>query len=152
MKAEQIKRAKEFATAKLSRCITMMLEDIEHCEKNPRYKIGVGKWHRPGEGVCSIFMAGTIMAKTMGVDAMLDAHPSDFEREERNRFFALDGVAFGEVRDALAHMEEKPSGWANHNSYLSLPKKIKVAEYCHDPEQWKADMRRIRDMLRKVGF
>ncbi len=66
-----------------SALLALALDDLIKVERSKRYMVRMGlAWHQPmiygSKAVCSVCMAGVVMAKTLKVDWREDARPEDF--------------------------------------------------------------------------
>jgi hypothetical protein len=143
-----IKPAKELPS-KPSELIRVALEDLEKIEKNPRYAVDMDDWHVPARGVwnasatCKVCFAGAVMACRFGADPKSFCYPSDFERSETNKLFALNALRLGMITDGLEYLGVEPMP--------SIEDKD-VARYEVDPELFKKDMQSLSEDLEKIGL
>lgn len=50
-----------------SQILEVALEDLEKCEKDPKFSINMSTWSRVGlDGVCEVCLGGSVLAKTIG--------------------------------------------------------------------------------------
>lgn len=132
---------------KLSACVRLALEDLRAVEKAKKtYKIEMNRtYHSPNITTkqCIVCFAGAVMAKTMNLNPKQDLEPSDFNYHNRARLYALDHLREGNVESAFQEVgREFPYGLAEH---------VVVEQYEYDPLQFKADMKRIANLLEKLG-
>jgi hypothetical protein len=122
--------------------ILQALEDLEACERDPRYVVDMSCWHIPDDDQCAVCLAGSVMAKRLGANHDVDFLPRNFEKRDMLR--SLDRFRCGEINDGLIDLEISiPAG---------LPDDVPVEEYGVDPAAFKADMRRLAAMLAEVGL
>ncbi len=150
-----MKRKTKLNTEKLSIAATQALEDLEACEKDDRYRIYMGQWHRPASlspPQCEVCFAGAVMAKRLGADVKLDltsAHYDDNLTVSR-MLDALDCLRMGSMnllaaRGFLGDYTEEDFASATlvtlqlNRGYEGLPK-------------WKTAMRRMIKMLERRGL
>lgn len=126
---------------KLSELIEVALNDLDLCEKDPRYKIDMWNWHRPNSH-CSVCFAGSVMAKTFGLGP--DEHIME-ERTGNNTFSARDWNKF----HALDHVRKGAWAWAlsDIGFDLSLSEQNQIQEILPD---WCRIMRMTQKALKKL--
>ena len=77
---------------KLSDCIDVALKDLELVVGDPRYIVDFEKWHVPDSTQfntqCTVCFAGSVMAKSLGIDPAKDMVPSDFNDHSNARLRA----------------------------------------------------------------
>lgn len=93
----------------LADALKLALEDLEKCEKDPKYIIDMGIWHETlDSGRCMVCLAGSVMAQH-GVNLSSKVFSSCFDstkdptvREWDNVFNALDYLRLGWIEEALS--------------------------------------------------
>lgn len=139
---------------KPSALIRVALEDLEKCEKDPRYEINMGRWHErtltdednPDSAKCAVCFAGVVVANRLGLTPDETFRFKAFDYETRSKLLALDEFRCGCWRIALAHMGiNEPSEPLEINPF-------EIAIYRQDPAQFKTDMRALADLLESKGL
>lgn len=129
---------------KLSECIDVAMTDLELCERDPKYEIGMDSWHQLRfNDVCSVCLAGSVMAKTLGASTRDLAHPRHYDEHTCERLYALNLVRLGGVGGALFQMG------------IDRPVEVKdrsVFTYHSNREAFKESMREIATDLREAGL
>jgi hypothetical protein len=131
-----------------SALIRVALEDLEKCEKDPRYEISMGDFHFAYQNKCYVCLAGAVIAQTLGAGHQRDCGPTalvrmGMEREAR-AMYALDSFRVGRVEEALGYLQiPKPA---------DMPATRAHWHYSSDPAQFKTDMRALADLLESKGL
>ena len=74
------------------------LSDLCRAMNDSHYIIDPTAWHNPTEsGRCRVYVAGSVMALTLGVDKNLDRTPFDFDPPLDGQLLALDALADGRL-------------------------------------------------------
>jgi len=133
---------KELQDFKLSQWIRLALSDLVKCETDSRYKINMSVWHTPNSH-CSVCMAGSVMAKTLGADITEDLVPCDGRFDMQLE--ALDAIRTGDIDGALATVD------INYLEF-DLPQSVHVTRYCKDRLEWRKDMFKMARRLEAVGL
>ncbi len=128
---------------KLSELIRLALADLVKVEKDPRYEVYMGLWHIPN-GTCKVCMAGAVMAKTVGIDYVVN-NGSVGGEEYWHQYAALNDIRLGDIDDALHWSGERAAGYG-------LPYAVEVTCYETNRLQWRKDMFKIARMLEKEGL
>jgi hypothetical protein len=128
---------------KLSDCLEVALTDLEKCEKDKRYRINMGDWHKPN-GKCAVCLAGSAMACTLKVPIRTHLEPWQMDRHNSRRLRAINHLREGDIRQAVNDLAlEFPD---------ACPSFLLVANYEDDRRQFKAEMRLIVRTLRNYGL
>lgn len=151
LEAKRIARNEEFATCKPSRMLEMGMEDLLAVKRDPRYAVNMGIWHEPHGKKCVVCLAGSVMAKSLDIDADRNCGPygaSDGDDNILQRLDALDTLRGGYVESALRDMGIPiPKG---------LPYHIPVTSYTEGGgkvfSRFVRDMRGIIDLLKSHGL
>lgn len=129
---------------KPSELIRVALADLAKVERSKKYRVEMGTWHEPVDGVCEVCLAGAVMAKT------LKSYPNetlwadtDFDDDTKNKLLALDFLRQGEVVEALEQL-----GFDDHEHIHDYD----IVSYHTDRNEFKDDMRHLADDLEKVGL
>ena len=132
---------------KPSELIRLALADLRKCEADPRYVIDMAEWHRPVTSeLCSVCLAGSVMARSLGRDIWIDLVPSTFESDTRNKLHALDYFRSGHVGLALATMK------APEEIISRIEFDRKITPYDSSVMRFYKDMARLADDLEKAGL
>ena len=104
--------ATHITTMKPSELIYCAVRDLRSCEQDDRYEVAMGNWHSPGpcNEICSVCLAGAVMAKTLGADHDKFLRPSHFP-DATNLLDALDWLRQGVLHRALYGMGLIPGVW-----------------------------------------
>ncbi len=128
---------------KLSELIRLALADLLKVERDKRYVVNMGVWHIPN-GVCQVCMAGAVIAKTLGINYMVDDGAVAGE-EYWPQYAALNDIRLGDIDDALQWSGERAASYG-------LPHTVGVTCYETNRLQWRRDMFKITRMLEKEGL
>lgn len=125
---------------KLSDRILVALTDLETCEADPRYTIHMGRFHVPNviTGACSVCLAGSVMAKTLGAAPELYLVPGNFAAHLKNQLRELDTVRCGNgpVKD-----------------WFDISESNELTQLCYyDRPEWKLHMLDIVGRLQAEGL
>ena len=138
---------------KLSDLLEVGLEDLEKCEKDERYFIDMGEWHKPWPGgICAVCMAGSVMAKRLKTDSRdLVLYPASFDDDTKNKLMAISHVSLGAIWAAFKRLR--------FSTGLSVDSIMVTGEYgdayfdpssySRNPRMFKVDIQRIIKALRK---
>jgi hypothetical protein len=132
---------------KPSELIRVALTDLAKCEAMPeKYQVHMRDWHTPlsSPNVCSVCLAGAVMAQTLGADIGVELDPDDFA--DVNKLCALDDLRIGDVVQAL---------WllglvSGSHFYHDLNRKI--TDYEASPTMFREEMNKLADELEKAGL
>ena len=141
-------------SVRASALIRLGLEDLAKCEESSSYVVLMSKWHRGGgfgnAEPCSVCLAGSVMAQSLGVEFWEEAAPGDFDGATRNKLHALDDFRCGYVLAGLMSFydpEEIPSD-RTFDSWSDWT----VPRYRDDPKQWRSAMNELADYLEGEGL
>lgn len=138
----------DITTLKPSELIRVALADLEAVEKDDRYRVDMGVWHGQYEDVadgrCSVCLAGSVMAKSLGAAHVNNLIPDDFGVDLARSLMALDSFRMGFMDEGLDLMgEDMPDG---------IPSIFPVTPYVHNPDRFKADMQTMASLLEEHGL
>ena len=149
----------------LSSSIRRAVEDLEACEKNDKYKINMGQWHKAYEYVidvskdektviCNVCFAGSVMANTLGIGYLDDAEPQDFNDEVRNALHALDYARSYDIIGAAGYygMPSPKQMSGLFKIERDFHENYKDVSYRQSPEIFKKNMLRIAEKLEGIGL
>lgn len=138
---------------KLSTVLRHAMVDFKATQKLPAYYINMGAWHMPkilGPGVCTVCLAGTVLANTFGIPIKEHVSPGSLlseyriSKEDYARLRALNDLRCGNIKLACGRLRRM------------LPEKcpitVPVTGYETDPKKWAKDMRRVLHTLEKHGL
>lgn len=134
---------------RLSDAIEIVLEDLEACEQDPRYKIEMTLYHvpNPEHGTCSVCFAGAVMSKTLGRTIQKNLIPCDFGPHWSAILQALDHVRCYEFEGAC----EKFYG-IHHRLVPEAVRRLRqlnVTFYNSNPAEFKSNMESAISILRE---
>ena len=127
---------------KLSDLIDLALVCLIKCERSPKYKIDMSKWHQaPPKGPCYVCLAGSVMAKELGynIGRVVD-WPSGYEK---SKLLALDNVRKGNIKQALRGAFRTRTNIYNHE---------RAQSYSKNPGKFKRNLRKLARDLRADGL
>jgi len=145
-------KKKALNTKKLSVAATQALEDLEACEKDPRYHVNMGIYHLPendSPGVCSVCFAGSVMAKRLGSDPELPAHTHDFDGKTETMLDAIDGMRCGWLASNFVPHEVAEELYKTKSKWQLRSLGGRESYTRH---KWKSAMRRMIKMLERRGL
>lgn len=135
-----------------SELLRLALSDLRKCEQNPTFRIDMGVWLLPAgvntlEGryydQCSVCLAGSVIAQTLGHPLCLSGGPSDWRLDTARKLFALNYFRIGSITAAYQRLPRiKP---ANMPSYVS------VCRYDVNRDQFHKDMDELVHLLETHG-
>ena len=78
----------------LSELLTVVVADLKAVLSNPKYKLNVKVWHGKeyDSDVCSVCVAGSVMAGTLQSEADLDLSPPCFDRPTTDRLLLINQI------------------------------------------------------------
>ena len=138
-----------------SRLIRVALADLSAIEADDRYVVNMSDWHAPitdnyGRKVCSVCLAGAVMAKTVGVPHEQAISTADLDQYDRveGRLRALDFFRLGEISAGLEmlgydvnELSEEWQQYARKSGYSPA-----------DPDEFHDRMHRLADYLASCGL
>ena len=152
------RRVKDTLPKKPSALLRLALDDLAKVERDKRFVVNMNEWFK-SNGHCQVCMAGSVMAKTLGVP--IGERISTWE----NRTCNLDHFPVKVYNKFLALNEFRQYCFMYALEYLGVPdKKIKLAcaalqalgmpriEYEDDRTAFKRNMRRVASVLEKHGL
>lgn len=122
-----------------SKLIRIAIADLADVERDPKYRVKMGLWHKPEGGVCTVCLAGAVMAKTLRVGPASEMIPSRLLKDEEHKLLALDSFRAGNIETGLIHLGfSLPDG---------IPSDIPVTSYHVNPEKCKTDLLGVASLL-----
>lgn len=139
---------------RLSDLIELALDDLAWVIERPdQYEIKMSVWHRKSKisGLCQVCLAGSVLARTLGVRA--DYEESFFDNlstRTQDKLHALNEVRMGNVGVALSRMTQGASSSLIGAIQLKAirSESTPFVEYNTDPTEWHAWMNSAVDLLR----
>lgn len=141
---------------KLSDLIRLALCDLKEVERDPRYAVDMAVWHlsHPITGRCAVCLAGSVMAKTLGVPPARGVSPAWFFERVRARLEALDAVRTDDLQYALMEI-----GAVDQNRACALQHEweraafgVPSSGYKMNPETFKARLAAMAHFLERRGL
>jgi hypothetical protein len=139
---------------KLSDTLETALSDLELCEKDDKYKVDLDAWHKPsrdeqaGKDICSVDLAGAVLAKTLGFPPDFDWEPScAADSPDKSRMMALEYIRMNHITAALEVIDQRrPKAIEDEiaGKWIDLP----AYDSRNDGKQFKSTLRRNIAMLR----
>lgn len=132
---------------KIHLLIDVALNDLSKVRRSKRYEIDMGSWHRGGEKVCTVCLAGAVMAKTFRVDPtmqIVDPDEIDIHPDDQRKLHALDFLRGGDIYGALDIMRIK------HPKFI--PDEVDIMSYYDDPAMFMREMREMQQFFRKFDL
>lgn len=130
---------------KPSELIRVAIKDLQACRLDSKYIIRMDNtWHDGEfEDVCSICLAGAVMAKTFGLSPYSNLSPSYFRISgEDNKLYSLDAFRGGDVKGGMLRLN------IPYNSKMDRT----ITDYSKNPDQFIEDMLKMSDDLEKEGY
>jgi hypothetical protein len=129
---------------KPSDLIELALLDLALVERDKQYVVNMDDWHRPVGEYCSVCLAGSVIAKSLGAVPDRESYPAKFSPYVEDRLWALEYFRVGKVKFAVDRM----SGYA-HSFRIGLGHEhIEMVPYADDPVTFKHRLYRIAQLLR----
>ncbi len=88
---------------KLSALVRVAVADMVRVRRRKGYKIDLDVWHDSGEGVCTVCMAGGVIAGTLKAPKDKDLSAFDFQDSVENKLRALNLFRSGDIDSAIAY-------------------------------------------------
>lgn len=82
---------------KPSELIRFAMTELAVVEQHPDYRIDMWEWHVPQEGLCSVCLAGAVMARVMPADIKFMFGHDFFSDETERKLDAIDAFRVGSV-------------------------------------------------------
>jgi hypothetical protein len=155
----------------MSELIDISLRDLARAEKTPGYAIDMVAWHCPRSmteyeivaSVCSVCLAGSVMAFSLGVAATVAVVPdSRSMKANRAQLEAINLLRTGEVFEAACRLGMTPkltgrSSTCTHDAYAAARYRFEafdtgITGYSTDRALFKRDMRNLGARLRRAGL
>ena len=103
-----------------SHVLQLAMKDFEEVSLDDDYEINMSLFHKPNGGynnTCSVCLAGSVMAKSLGVPIGFSASPGMFDEATAEKLEALDLLRTGDVCIALTHMGYAPEEYGINTSF-----------------------------------
>lgn len=93
---------------KLSELVRIAIDDMKKIKADDRYEFDVDEWHRydKNTGLCSVCVAGSVMAGTMELFPNTTGVPSDFDHRTSDLLDLLDDLR-AEITGTISNTLEK---------------------------------------------
>ena len=95
---------------KLSELIRIALHDEAKAVASKDYEIDMTTWHRPGD-VCSVCLAGAVMAFTLDALPTRNVDPGHFDPETQNKLRSLEHIRRGAMVEGIARFVDRHNKW-----------------------------------------
>ena len=153
---------------KLSDLLFVAIDDLKEVRTDrDNYRVDMDVWHEPGEvsEICTVCMAGAVMAKSLWVDKGKYYYPADFGHDTRHKLKAIESFRQKAFYNAVVGMTkvlgfDMPflDHFSRHNDEgTELPGNNKASraiinalEDC--PRSWDMQKPHVSDMLKAVNF
>jgi hypothetical protein len=138
---------------KLSDLLKVALLDLEWVESQPeKYMINMADWYeksydpRIGESMCSVCLAGAVMAKTLGdkVSSRYQRNPESYDEDTSRKLRAINLARQGQIKESLEMLGQALP--------KCLPAYIPILRYEAHSNKFKADIKNIIKKLQKVDL
>lgn len=129
-----------------SETLEKALGHVLELEVDPDYEVDMNFYHEPGPSSCRACLAGSWMARGLGITPDLRVYPTDLPRESSRIALGLGGV--GTSGDLSILLE---SHGVDRDGVEELPL-VRVHDYKSTPELWWEDMREIVAILKERGL
>lgn len=127
--------------------LTVALADLAAAERNPLYRVSMDTWHVPQDGVCSVCMAGAVMAGTLGMNPDRHLSPGDAEvlgPDLEAKLQSLDDLRCGDLGEALSNLGmELPE-------YLAA--RHHIPEYEDNVQGFHRELHKLAGLMRSEGI
>lgn len=140
---------------KPSELLVLALEDLEKVEKDPKYQVNMGTWHRPSEfePVCLVCLAGAVMAGHLQAKPEKQYVASDFGGRNMSKFYALANFATDHIRKAVEEAIGPEAFEELGERYYRIPVHApNFKSYSEDPESFKSSLRATAAFLKELGL
>jgi hypothetical protein len=138
---------------RLHELLDLALKDLMSCAKSTKYVIDMGTWHEPYRDGCHVCMAGAVMARSLGQEAV-QLQPRDLPGNE-NQLSALNRIRLGNFKWARGLTTEAPYDVRSlYKMYEDLGGADALSEYPrtkHARAKWWAAWRKIQKEMERLG-
>lgn len=136
---------------KPSELILQALEDLEWVEAQPeKYVIDMSEWHLPVGGKCEVCMAGSIMARRLGIHHDESVTACSFPLNTGNKLNAINELRLGNISGAFECLElDMPELPDQYDEYW------RMSPMSNEPglrEEWKLHMQDLAGILAAEGY
>ena len=130
---------------KPSKLLKLALKDLKAVEADGRYMVDMEVYHTQlSEGVCSVCLAGAVMAFSLGAHREEGLSPRCFPGKLEYKLEALDHFRAGSILGGLRALDiEIPHG---------LSQWVNVTPYQDSTKEFKKGMKKIIKLLKKAGL
>lgn len=134
----------------LSELLEIAIDDLKKCERSDDYEINMAVWYKTN-GKCSVCMAGSVLAQTMG----LGPSRKDFEAEfhsQKNIINAIDDLRIGNILGAYQTLHGNITKGENTAELHRIEEKINTCPYGKDKDKFFYNMEVLKEMLINNGY
>ena len=129
-----------------SKLIQLALADLAKVEADPRYVVDMHDWHEPERsGQCSVCLAESLMAGTLGADLKQGLEPWHFGADEYV-LLAVNCFRSGHIERGLIHL------LGGDYEATEIPDYFTVTPYQVDAVKFRSQMNAMADMLETKGL
>lgn len=90
---------------KPSELLKIAINDFKEVLKDPAYLVNMSDWHKFNGVQCEVCLAGSVIAKTLGMNELKEYTPfSSFGNDNQNKFLALNAIRMGRLKEACTLM------------------------------------------------
>ena len=137
---------------KASDLIDLALDDLEKCEKDPRYKIDMKEWHTLYGQTCLVCLAGSVMAQTLQVQLDFTFCENRLDKNTEEKLDGLDWFRTGGIEAGLQSIFGYRETFSDIEDKALKKRITNITQYKENPSQFKQDMRRMAEFLREEGY
>ena len=93
---------------KLYKLLNIALNDAVLCSKDANYRMDMSVWHSRRGKLCSVCLAGSVMAKTLKTNRRQNKEPDDFCRDTEKKLTVIDEIRDNNLVMAYHKLVKKP--------------------------------------------
>lgn len=132
---------------KPSDLIELALKDLAKVERSKRYVVDMNyAFHSGSKDLCSVCLAGAVMAMSLNISPETGQDPDDFPPDERDRLNALNSFRMGYVDSGICTMTSL------EDDYPDLGMDHPIPKYRQDQLGFKKAMAELAVDLRAKGL
>jgi len=140
----------------LSDLIDVAIADLKKCEKSKHYKIDMRDWHMSDiDAICSVCLAGSVMAQTCNVSRMGNHEPYEFGEDIERKLLALDEIRAGCIYDAfltIGFSKEEIFQKLNEDLIQNEVRWLLDSNYKNNESMFKRKLTSLAKKLRGMGL
>lgn len=133
-----------------SALLNLALDDLELVEKNPAYTIDMMAWHRPNAKTCSVCLAGSVIAVSLGKKPTSNVMIGDLSGSDRRKLLALNAMRSGLPCLALRYLDIDKTDAARE--YMTSKTYGSITPYIINKAAFKSELRELAAELEKAGL